>query len=259
MADNQQVPPPSPNVTVDAELEKIMQEGITEKAGTSDNQPTTPEGTPASPEQSDNQVEPDPAKVQLLKRNLSASKEEALRFKAEKELLEKQLQSLKEPAKEEKPIYDFTPEQVAAFMALAEKSGIAKKQDVEQVNQRIYNEKAQDAITRFLGEFPEYNSPGDVDSDERWKILQKEMAEYKTPTNPSDYYRLLKKTHLAAEAMRSKDKILEQGKNIGYAKANIADKVRLGGQAGAPSAPPKNKSTEQAEIEKQLGVSDIAL
>ena len=176
-------------------------------------------------------------------RKLDGSKEEALRLKKLNEELQAKIA--------EKP--DDSPKlnesDIELFKQYAKKAGIPFKEEIAALQQQQIKEKQQEAIDRFVEEFPEYKPENDKDN-QKWTILKEEFLTYKTPTNPKDIYRLLKKAHGIINPTDS----LEKGKALGMAQAKLNEQAQLGGSSGVASTPNKKRTPEQqaarAEFEK---------
>lgn len=198
-----------------------------------------------APEQ-DNAVIEDPEKAELrakVKRQstlLRASKDEALRFKRE-------LEARTQPVQAQEDTLPVSPQDVAAFKALARAAGIPFKDEIQQ---QTYSEKAESAKEKFLQEYPEYSRPGDEKSDEAWDKLMNEAGRYKIPSDPKQWYTLLKEVH--AKISTTPGLQLEKGKSLGLAQANLNASLG-GGVSGSASNPTSKKQTpEQKAVAEEF-------
>ena len=97
---------------------------------------------------------------------------------------------------------DVNPDDVKVIDRVLRAKGFVTK---EEASKMFYESVKQDVVNKFTDEFPEYkpeNDPNDI----RWNALQRELADYRMPTNPHDISRLLKKAHkgIASPVERSK-------------------------------------------------------
>ena len=180
------------------------------------------------------------AKIQRQATLLRASKDEALRLK---NLVEAKAQ----PQEAQEDVLPVSPQDVAAFKALARAAGIPFK---EEIQQETYSQKAESSKDKFLQEHPEYSKPGDEKSDELWDKLMNEAGRYKNPVKPEEWYSLLKEAHGKITANPGLD--LEKGKSLGMAKANLNASLG-GGTSGTASTPTSKKQTpEQKAVSEEF-------
>ena len=226
-----------------------------------DNAAATPPAVPTEqtpPAQADNGKELTPEKREELSQKLNASKEEALRLKAERDqfaaekaALQAQLeqQAAQQSQNNELPM---TEQEVAIFKQLAEKAGVAFKPDVESIRNESLAEKNQKVLDSFLAEFPEYNKPGDPDSDKIYAELQGKLSFYRPASSPQELQTFLKEAHRARVANYNEQAATQRGEALGYAKANLQTQTQSGGGLfGGNSAPAKQdlSSDQQAVAE----------
>lgn len=235
----------------DAIAEELRNMGIEpDEKQLEDNKPNDDSKPPA---EADNDEET-PPKQQELKQKLTASKNEALKLKAERDRLQTELSKISKQKSQGKTP-SISSEDADQIKETLKSMGVAFKGEVVE-KQEVYQEKVQSKIDQFTKEFPEYNKPGDADSDAKWQELQSEFSLYRTPKSPEETYQFLKRAHDDIKRRTEVDSTFERGKSLGYAKANLADKASVGG-SGSGSPAPRKKSAEQSLIEQELGVSDI--
>lgn len=195
-----------------------------------------------------------------LRRNLNASKEEALRLKKENEELKKvtsapaktQIDETYQPSETELEVFERLLAAREAKRIQQEEARKAQEEKAFQESQMAYQVGQTEAINKFLEEYPEYNKPGDANSDQLWKELEDKVQELPLPRNPKDFQKLLVKAH--QELMNKGDSALERGKALGFAQANLQEQAKLGGgSSGGSSAPTKKKrSPEQQAVLDEL-------
>jgi hypothetical protein len=200
----------------------------------------------------DNDVAPE--KKEELSRKLHSSKEEALRLKAENERLAQEKLELEAKLSSMQSVNSTvdTPvseQDVAYLKALGKKAGFAFMQDVEKplqaIKQETYKERQQAQFNKFLETHPEYNKPGDEQSDRLFAAFSSELATYKEPTDVNQWNKLFEKAH--RNISLNEQTLLNQGQALGQAKQNIA--ARAGGMSygGNSVSMTQNLSPEQQE------------
>ncbi len=191
-----------------------------------------------------------PEKREELSAKLRASKDEALRLKAENEELEKKLLEQQSQPQPTDPAISDTD--VQYFKAIAKKAGIPFREDVEKIQQTISSREQTEAFNGFLKTHPEYNRPGDPKSDVLWTKFTQEfqdLARYKRPESADEFKSLLHKVHKLTSI--DETTLLAQGKALGYAQANIQEQAKIGGSAsGVHKTPSKTLTPEQQKIKE---------
>ena len=184
------------------------------------------------------------------KQQLSGSKAEALRLKAELEEL-KDLQKAKR--EQEDAGIPINEQDLAAFNALAKRLGFVTSEELDRKDQvKTYTQTQEDSLNKFLTEHPGYNKPGDPESDKRWIALQKELTYYNTsPSDPKVWYSILKKAH---NNLNNDSGIAQaRGESIGMAKANLAEQAKMGNRAsGEVSIPTRKQTPEQQQFSQEI-------
>ena len=180
-------------------------------------------------------------KVAVQAQKLTASKDEALRLKALTEKLEAERVAVKDDSPQ------LNPSDIEVFKKYAKAAGIPFKEDLNQFSKSQYQDKQQESIDKFLEEYPEYKPENDIDNS-KWDSLKQELATYKAPENPKDWYSLMKKSH----RLVSPDNSLEKGKALGLAQANIKEQAKIGGSSGTASAPKGKQTPEQMAAREQF-------
>lgn len=206
--------------------------------------PAQPEVTP--PAEADNGDERDQiiadfkVKTATQAAKLAASKAEALRLKSERDdLLSRQIQ----PKPADSP--QMASDEVELFKQYAKAAGVPLKEDIEKINQATYKSQQDSALEKFLEEHPEYKPENDTD-DIRWGTIAQEIALYKAPVQPKDWYALLKKAHSAIQP----DNSFQKGKSLGMAQAALNEQARIGGGSSGAKAPVKKLSPEQQAVQE---------
>lgn len=184
-------------------------------------------------------------KVDDWKRKLSGSRAEAMRLKAQAERLAEEKAKLAaeleaaRTGQAQTVNYTPTPEEIALFRQLAQQAGVPTQQDIEAIRQAEWNKEQQLAVDEFLKDHPEYNRPGDEESDAAWEEIKAEVKSYKTPQNPREYLALLRKAHKVVAYDPQAD--LERGVALGVAQANLKEQGKLGGGGGSTKHEPQKK------------------
>lgn len=218
-----------------------------------------------APSEEDNavrEIEPkveevDPSKEERYKQQLQGSKEEALRWMTEAQKAKKEFEEYKLSLQKPTDDAPVSPEDLAAFNAIGKKLGFVTKQEIEQDTQiKTYKQMQDESLNNFLKEHPEYNKPGDADSDKRWTELQQELSYYNTaPADPKTWYNILNKAHRNLNTNPDLERV--KGEALGMAKAKLAEQTRMGGGGSGEVSTPKRKQTPEqqefaSEIEEQL-------
>lgn len=261
---DQTTPPQDHSAQIEEELAKLgvepepkLEVQSEESPEPEDNQ-SQDQSNPEPPVQETDNREEETTKAQEWQQKLTASKQEALRLKAERDELKLQLEkNSKQIAKGKKP--DLDPEEAENIKATLQNLGVAFTENVESVKQTMYQEKIQHNIDKFTKQFPEYGKIGDSESDGKWTALQEEFNLFRKPNSPEEYYLLLQRAHENMTARGERSKAFERGKNLGYAKANLAEKATLGSKGSSATKAPSKRTSEQDLIDRELGVSDIVL
>lgn len=257
--DTQVVDPVQDNSTPPAPESQEQTTPVTDNVvETEPEQPAEPESKEVDNVDGAKEVNEIDEKEERYKQQLSGSKAEALRLKSEKEQLEAQLAQLSQAKQEQEDAgVPMNEQDLVVFNALAKKLGFVTKQEIEKENQiKTYSQLQEDSLNKFLTEHPEYNKPGDSESDKRWTELQKELTFYNTrPSDPKAWYTILSKAH---NNLSSNTELARaRGESIGMAKATLAEQAKMGNRAsGIASGPTKKQTPEQQqfsqEIEEQL-------
>jgi len=166
-------------------------------------------------------------------RLLTASKDEALRLKAENETLKATPQD--ESSLSEQELFDN----------YLKKSQLFNSQ-IDSVHKTTYEQKRDELKDKFLEKHPEYKPENDT-GDKNWNALLEEINDYKIPKNPSDWGKLLRKAH-----KNINDNSLEKGKALGMAQANLNEQAKLGGGSSGGSSPKTKRTPEQQAVRDQF-------
>lgn len=86
---------------------------------------------------------------------------------------------------------DYDPADVVAIERIMQVKGYLTKQEAETLR---YEDKKQSAIDKFLSKYPEYKKENDP-NDVRWGAIEREMEDYRRPSDPSKVYSLLERAH----------------------------------------------------------------
>lgn len=186
------------------------------------------------PSQEENPLE---KKIQDQARHLNASKAEAIRLKQENEALKAAFQGSQTPKVPQQSI-EVDPEELETFKKFVAAAGIPTQAEIQQIKSERYKEQQDVALSKFLDEHPEYKKDNDVD-DSSWSTLVEELSQYKQPTNPSDWYKLLNKAHRSINSSSE----LERGKALGIAQANMQEERKMASMSGSQPAKPSKKLT----------------
>jgi hypothetical protein len=141
----------------------------------------------------------------------------------------------------------LNPSDIEVFKKYAKAAGIPFKDELNQFQKVQYQDKQQESIDKFLEEYPEYRPENDTD-DSRWTALKNELAGYKAPENPKDWYKLMKKAH----RLVAPDNSTEKAKALGMAQANLKEQAKIGGSSGGASAPKGKLTPEQLAAREQF-------
>ncbi len=186
------------------------------------------------------------AKIADQSRKLAGSKSEALNIKAE-------LDALKTKIEEGAPGSQETLGDIELFKQYCREAGVPFKEDLKTMRQEDkqdqYKEAQNEAVEKFLEQFPEYKAENDSDNS-KWDKLIKEWSTYKTPSTPSvsNWLKQLTKAHKYS----SPDNSLEKGKSLGKAEVNLAEQAKLGGSGGGATKKDTKRTPEQQAARDQF-------
>lgn len=185
-------------------------------------------------------------KREEFRRNLSASKEEALRLKAENEKLLKQLQA-------QAQVYQggglkLTPQEQQAFQVLLQQYGVVTKEQLQEQQKEVYVATQKEELNRFLEKHPEYGKEGDPKSDAMWAQLHQELETYRVPKNPKEWGKLLNKAHRAVQGSKATEVAKEKGKALAQAEAAQAEQARQPKSGGSSPSKSSKKSPAKQEV-----------
>ena len=133
--------------------------------------------------------------VENLNKGVSSSRDEAKAAKAEADTLRAQIAALQskidtKPNGEEVELH---PDDAKKLSAWARQQGLVSKDELEAERTRLQLESqkslATAAIDEFIAKHPKY------DNDDEWQKVQKEFTLYKTPTNITEYRKILNRIH----------------------------------------------------------------
>lgn len=145
----------------------------------------------------------------------------------EREKLLKEIQSLRGQRREIKQnelavvnnkiddLQDVNPQDVSLIEKVIKSKGYITKEESAKMH---YEAVKQEAINKFLDEFPEYkpeNDPHDIN----WSAFQREFADYRLPTDPSRIPEILKKVHRAIAKVPSERGIPEKRQQVKIASS----------------------------------------
>lgn len=195
------------------------------------------------------EVQPDTqAKIQELEakiadqsRHLTGSKSEALKIRQENEALRAQIENLK--TQQESP--QVSNEDLQYVDQILSKAGYVKKDDLKKFEIAQYQKERDSVLMDFMEKYPEYKPENDK-GDIKWTALINEVAQYKEPDNPKDWFSLLKKAH----KIINPDNSLEKGKSLGMAEANLGELSKIGGSSGVSSSKAKRSPAQQAIMDE---------